>query len=87
MSDVRKGDVVHFVNDTPDGDGLGKHLAATVVRVNDGEQLDLQVFFEQPNQFPGAPHGHLWKNLTERSSKDQTVVNTWHLRDECTNGE
>lgn len=88
---VRKGfSDLHFVNETTEGNALGKHLAATVVKVvsQDPEVVNLFILYEDPTQHPAGsdPNIHIWKPNKARDSVTQ-AVNTWHYRDECGTGE
>lgn len=90
MSDARKGDVVHYVNEpNPGGEFGGLHLAAMILSTQGGspQVVNLVAFYEGPGQSPAdPPHIHLLKINKAHDAENQTP-NTWHLRDECNNGE
>ena len=83
---ARKGDIVHFVNETEPA--RGTHLAALVSHVEDeGQVISGAVFFEEIAQHPGDPkHAHIFK-YDKAHDSDQEPPNTWHFREECLLGE
>lgn len=85
-SKIRKGDVVHYVQDA--GSATGHHLKADVLKVVSQSPLtaNLLAFFEIGGQNPVSDHMHLVQVAKTYDPENQDP-GTWHQRDECVNNE
>ena len=75
MTQVIEGSMVHYVLDS--GPNTGEHRPALIVKVWSEDCVNLQVFLDGSNDFPGSMRMTAWETSVMRDDTGD-MLGSWH---------